>query len=296
MKYIKSYIWPLLALDFILFHSLLFNGYIAMHDFSTIPYFVNCLNLIPQSLTGTYLSLPPFGVQFDPGMNLLTAFFMLLFNHYAINFLAFLLLFFYTAGLYYFFFQFSSGFRAFIGAVFAVLFVGVLNNIIDTPLGLYVWFLPFTLGLYYKYRLSGRKEYLLLSAVPAALSTPYGPAMPSLFFGLLAVELSIAAEKRELRALLKGVASIAAMIIMYVVTHLVIFLYSAPVLSGLYKTFYATLNPGFNLYQILTSGAVYAWEQYPSAYMPSGIYSLYTWLLIILACVLVFELAAIRAP
>ncbi|MGC8558895.1 MAG: hypothetical protein ACP5NC_07915 [Nitrososphaeria archaeon] len=287
----RPWVW-LVALDLLLFYELLLNGYIAMHDFSTIPSFINPSYMIPQVLTGTSLTVNAFGVQLSPAFSVLTAIFLFIFRSYAYNALAFTVLLVYTLGTYYFFSQFSTKLMAFAGSAFALLFIGLLNVVIDSPFGLYIWFLPLTMGLYYKFRISGKLAYLLAAGVPVALSNVYGPAIPSLVFSLFAIELYFLVESRILPKFIKGLLSGAFLVLVIVVTHLSAFIYSQGIVSSLDRTVYASLTPGFSLVQDLISQAVYPWEQYQYQYLPHSIFSAYSILLVVLAVILIWNLVS----
>ncbi|AAY81209.1 hypothetical protein [Sulfolobus acidocaldarius] len=180
----------LIILDTVLFHSLISFDYKAYWDYTTIPYFIK---LSPTYIFNSMIGITqnvgtPFNIVFSPGLMLVFTLFLLLGN-LGIGLYYFLYILSYSVGVYYLTKTLSNDdMISLMGGLIGTINPGVMNIIVDTPGALYLAFLPWFIGLYYRYRSLRKKKYLYALSFPLALSSVYGPTIVALGISVISLE------------------------------------------------------------------------------------------------------------
>jgi hypothetical protein len=276
----------------IIFEPLITSSYIDYWDMSTIPQFINPIKYISYILMSTSLSYNGFVANINPGLSLLFALYYLMFGSYALNLLYLTYLIIFTFGTYYLLFQFSSSrYWAALGAMFALTYLGTIAVLRDGVLTLHgLAFLPAMLGFYWRYRSVGSLKYLLISGAIAMFTDIYGPLLPAMASGLVAMEIALLLKRRTFRDVLCGLSAASFVLIIFVASHLPSLAQREEALSSLRVLQGGLNNVAFNLLQILTAGLGYPWEL-PDVFLPKLIVSIYMDALLILVAVILLVLA-----
>jgi hypothetical protein len=260
----------LLLIHLAVFGELLVPAYIANWDFTTIPYFVNVdLEMVIHSITRVNKDLTmPFLLSYSPGIKLLYALFLLLFRNYASNIFFFLYTLSYTLGVYWMLKRFTNKkWVLVLGSLLATYNPAIMNVFQDSPGTLYLAFLPWFISFYYKYRiLSNDKKDLLISAIPLAFSSVYGPAIPSILVSITSIEIyAFHINKGErirtrVKKLVLSVLFILSMFTLFHINMLVGFHQQLEVL-GLSKGINPETVPSYNIMDILRYKVNYTWQK-----------------------------------